>query len=215
MPSTREETVTKALEEGILAGDVPVGEFLSQRRLAAQFETSLITLRAALRRLENNGLIESVPRWGVRIPVDSPEQVRDRYFMRETLEVAGLSRGLRLLDDAEWDRLLSMAKRCDTCAGDGEGAIRAFAESHHALHRRLVETADSPLLLEHYDRLMARNLMLINARRGWATGRDKTGRHHQTLIGQLRDLSPSKAAKALAEHIRRGLEHELAMMGAD
>jgi DNA-binding GntR family transcriptional regulator len=214
MPLTQEDQVFQAVRDGILAGGLPVGEFLSQRRLAEQFDTSLITLRAALRRLENDGLIENVPRWGVRIPEDTPEQVRDRYFMRETLELAALARALPAMDTAQWRRLGDLAEQCDSNTGSDEAAIRAFATAHHALHRCLVEVAGSPMLLEQYDRLMARNLMLINARRGWATGRDRGPKHHQDLVQNLRGLSPAKAADALRDHIRHGLEHELQAIAA-
>jgi DNA-binding GntR family transcriptional regulator len=212
MPLTQEDTVFEALQKDIFAGEMPVGTFLSQRKLAAQFETSLITLRAALRRLENCGLIENVPRWGVRIPEDSPEQVRDRYFMREVLELGGLSRALPGMGEPQWGRLQALAAACDANGGRGDAAIRAFAGTHHALHRCLVECADSPLLLEQYDRLMARNLMLINARRGWATGRDRSNDHHQTLIRSLRALPLTEASAALRDHIRRGLEAEMQAM---
>jgi len=215
MPQTQEDHVYQAVRDGILVGELPVGEFLSQRKLAERFDTSLITLRSALRRLENDGLIENIPRWGVRIPEDMPEQVQDRYFMREVLELAALARALPNMDEAQWRRLGELAAACDTNAGGDEAAVRAFATAHQALHRCLVEYAGSPLLFEQYDRLMARNLMLINARRGWATGRDREPKHHQALIQNLRELSPAKAAAALRDHIRRGLEHELVVMKED
>lgn len=214
MPQTQEDHVFQAVRHGILAGELPVGEFLSQRKLAERFDTSLITLRSALRRLENDGLIENVPRWGVRIPEDAPEQVQDRYFMREVLELAALARALPNINEAQWRHLGELAVACDTHEGDDEAAVRAFATAHQALHRCVVEYAGSPLLLEQYDRLMARNLMLINARRGWATGRDRDrdNTHHQALIQSLRELSPAKAAAALCDHIRCGLERELVVM---
>jgi DNA-binding GntR family transcriptional regulator len=214
MPQTQEDYVCQAVRDGILAGELPVGEFLSQRKLAEQFDTSLITLRAALRRLENDGLVENVPRWGVRIPEDTPEQVQDRYFMRETLELAALARALPTMGEAHWHRLQELAEACDTNAGSDAAAVRTFATAHHALHRCLVEYAGSPMLLEQYERLMARNLMLINAQRGWATGRDRGNTHHQDLVQNLRGLSPAKAAAALRDHIRHGLEHELQVIAA-
>ena len=165
MPLTNEETVFRALKTGIAAGVVPVGEFLSQRKLARQFDTSLITLRAALRRLEHHGLIENVPRWGVRIPEDTPEEVSDRYFVRETLETAALRRLLPRLDEDKKEHLLNLAASCDGIRGSGEAALRRFSDAHVTLHRRLVEYAESRILLEQYDRLMARNLMPANARR--------------------------------------------------
>jgi DNA-binding GntR family transcriptional regulator len=212
MPQTQEDHVCQAVRDGILAGGLPVGEFLSQRKLAEKFDTSLITLRAALRRLENDGLIENVPRWGVRIPEDTPEQVRDRYFMREVLESAALERARPSLNDVKRAHLMQLAIVCDGVEGVNDDAVRAFGDAHFALHRCIVEYAGSPLLLEHYDRLMARNLMLINARRGWARG-DRAPDHHQALVRALLNGPPAEAADALRAHIRRGLKSELEVMG--
>lgn len=212
MPNTQEETVLQALREGIIKGDVPVGIFLSQRKLALQFGTSLITLRAALRRLESEGLIESVPRWGVRIPEATPAEVRDRYFLRETLELAALEQMFSSLDAVRRAHLLALAASCDASKGEDETAIYAFARVHHAFHRCLVEYAQSRLLLEAYDRLMARNLMLNNAQRVWAAGRDHEADYHRTLVRDLLEQSPAKARTALRTHIRRGLEHEMQLL---
>ncbi|MCF7853971.1 MAG: GntR family transcriptional regulator [Candidatus Pacebacteria bacterium] len=209
MPITQEQTVFDALRAGIVAGKIPVGEFLSQRKLAEQFDTSLITLRAALRRLENEGLIENVPRWGVRIPEDTPERVRDRYFVRETMETAALERALPELDETRQRRLYELAASCDHITGNGDDAISTFSAAHHALHRFLIECADSPLLLEEYDRVMTRNLMLNNARRGWGRGRDRGEDHHQSLVRTLVEKPMAEAAEALRAHIRRGLVIEL------
>jgi DNA-binding transcriptional MocR family regulator len=65
-PPTSEQQVTDRLRRHILAGELPVGEFLSQRKLAELAGTSVISVRGALRQLENEGLIENVPRAGVR-----------------------------------------------------------------------------------------------------------------------------------------------------
>jgi GntR family transcriptional regulator, rspAB operon transcriptional repressor len=207
-PTTCEEQVFQAMRTGIVNGDVPVGEFLSQRKLAAQFDTSLITARAALRRLESLGLIENVPRWGVRIPQDTPDNVRDRYFVREVLELTALRRALSDMTAERAAHLMELAAACDRIQSQEDEAIRRFADAHMALHRGLVEYADSLLLLDQYDRLMARNLMLVNARRGWGQG-DCDPQHHQTLIRAMLDHSAAQATTALRAHIRRGLEREL------
>jgi DNA-binding GntR family transcriptional regulator len=208
MPITQEDTVFLSLKEGIVGGKVPVGEFLSQRKLAQQFDTSLITLRAALRRLENHGLIESIPRWGVRIPQDNPEKVRDRYFMREVLELAAWKRARPSLTQAQAARLSELAVACDEFQGADDTAIRGFADVHMTLHRSLVEYADSRELLAHYERLMARCLMLINARRVWAEI-DHGPRYHQALVRTLLESSQDEAVAALRAHIRLGLTGEL------
>lgn len=95
MPTTVEEQAYLSLRQEILGGELPAGEFLSQRKLAARSGVSVISVRGALRSLENEGLIENAPKWGVRIPQDTPATFTDRYFMRETLEVGLIQHALK------------------------------------------------------------------------------------------------------------------------
>ena len=89
---TKEDIAYGKLKHLILAGQLPRNEFLSQRMLAEKADSVVITVRAALRRLEKDGLVEGVPKWGFRIPQETEETVRDRYFVRELLEAAAARR---------------------------------------------------------------------------------------------------------------------------
>ncbi len=84
---TSSEKAYQALLREILGGSLPKGEFLSQRMLAELADTSIISVREALKRLEYEYLLESVPKWGVRIPVETRARIKDLYGIREALEV--------------------------------------------------------------------------------------------------------------------------------
>ena len=96
MPKTNEEMAYHLLRDLLLRGELPVGKFLSQRMLCERAGVAEVTVRPALRLLQNEGLIEYIPRWGVRVPVETEDSLRDRYFMREVLEVAAFKRVIEL-----------------------------------------------------------------------------------------------------------------------
>jgi len=77
----------KRLQKAILENELPKGKFLSQRMLAKMTNTSVVSVREALKKLEYEGLIESIPRWGVRIPILTKEILKESYIMREAIEV--------------------------------------------------------------------------------------------------------------------------------
>jgi len=52
----------KRIQQAILENELPKDKFLSQRMLAKMTETSVISVREALKKLEYEGLIESIPR---------------------------------------------------------------------------------------------------------------------------------------------------------
>lgn len=209
MPKTVEEDVYEILQREIVSGALPCGEFLSQRKLGDLSGASVISVRAALRRLENEGLVENIPQWGVRIPADTPATVRDRYFMRETLELAAVRRIAGKLTNEQAGRLADLAVECDRLQGDDSKAVARFAESHLKLHLAIAAFSGSPLLEDALRRLNLRSMMLMNAQRGWGKLFDREPRHHQDLVNTLIEGDTRRAANAMRSHIRRGLQHEL------
>ena len=125
---TCEEKTYERLKQMILTGKLPQGEFLPQRGLAQQVGATIVTLRSALRLLGNDGLIENVPKWGVRIPVDTIKSVTDRYYVRELLEVGAAEKLLGNPTEDMQAELIGLAKECDRMAPDSPESYRGFAE---------------------------------------------------------------------------------------
>lgn len=209
---TCEEKTYYKLKEKILAGGFPVGEFLPQRSLASDVDATIVTLRSALRLLENDGLIENVPKWGVRIPAEDEASLRDRYFMREILELGAVQRIFELHRDDENIKatLLKLAKDCDEMKPETPDSYRMFAEKHAKLHHKIVEYSGSKLLVREIERLNFRSMMLTNSSRGWLQCNDyRFTTHHSDLIMALFSLPESEALEVMRKHIRYGLELEL------
>ena len=82
-----EPNVYERLRESIVHGDYPAGEPLIETTLAAQFSVSRTPIREALRRLEQDGLVERGSR-GMHVRSRSPEEILEIYEVRVTLEVA-------------------------------------------------------------------------------------------------------------------------------
>src|SRR5215475_8186846 len=75
------------VRERILRGDLPMGQVISRRKIAAELGMSFLPVSEALLRLEFEGLLESRPRAGTRVRIPSREDVRGHYIVREALEV--------------------------------------------------------------------------------------------------------------------------------
>src|SRR6201996_8040498 len=75
------------IRERILRGDVPVGQVISRRKVAAELGMSFLPVSEAFLRLEFEGLLESRPRAGTRVRVPTREDVHGQYVVREGLEV--------------------------------------------------------------------------------------------------------------------------------
>lgn len=206
---TKEDSAYLKLKRRIMFGELPPGQFLSQRMLAEQAGTTTGTVRSVLRRLENDGLIESVPRWGVRIPSETEETVRDRYYLRDVLEEAAIRRVFERHHHEDVEHLHKLAKELDDVLSEPDPDILEYAERHATLHQALIELAGSQSLLDAYLRINMRSRMLLNATRSWEriVADGTTG--HQGHIDRVFSGDEEAAVNEVREHVQLGFEYEL------
>ena len=211
---TSEEKTYQKLKNYILDSEFPVGEALSQRMLAAKTGAVVITVRSCLRRLENEGLIENIPGWGVRIPIDTPEIIKDRYFIREVIECAALKR-LRENYSEEYKNLLVIAAdKCDLLKINQPGSYRKFAEVHMKYHSLIAQLSGSKMLVKVLNQANLRSILLYNAKRIWEEEVDgkvneDDKNHHKKYTEYILEEPIDKAMEAVRHHIKNGLEDEL------
>ncbi len=88
--STLRAEVANLLRKQILDGEIPCGERLIETEIASQLGVSRMPVREALRMLESEGLIKSVPRKGLIVAEYTEEDIREYYTIREALEVCAI-----------------------------------------------------------------------------------------------------------------------------
>ncbi|PYR91405.1 MAG: hypothetical protein DMF84_17360 [Acidobacteria bacterium] len=208
-----------AVREAILRGQLKPGAPLSRRRLATDLRMSVIPVTDALRRLEEDGLVESRPRAGTRVRIPSESDVRELYELREALE----SQSARLFAEratrAGRDEVRRLAREVDTLfvrlGGDESGKI-AFRfvvhTTHVQFHMRVAELAGSRLVRQMIDR---KHVLILN----WLF--DVVGRRtplpphfHASLADALASGDPVAADAAMREHVRYGLNEISRRIGA-
>lgn len=209
LPKTDEELAYERLRKAFINGELPIGEFLSQRKLAQIADVSVVTVRAALRMLERDGIVENVPRWGVRIPVETEDLLSDRYFVRRLLEIAAVRRLVERSSEKDAQTLRELALRCDDLVASGRPAdLAAFAQVHFDLHRYIAWCSGSPLLVETLERVFYRTMLLFDTRMTLVSKESYTVRH-VPLVEDLLSGDRSVAEQSMLSHIERGLQFEL------
>jgi DNA-binding GntR family transcriptional regulator len=82
--------ILQVLREAILSGRLKPGERLNESRIARQLQMSRVPVREALQRLEEQGLVVSVPRKGMFVVSLSEEESRKINAVRLVLEPEAL-----------------------------------------------------------------------------------------------------------------------------
>lgn len=205
-PRTKEELAYEQLKSLILAGELPKDEFLSQRKLAERVDTNLTTVRTALRQLENDGLLENVPQWGVRIPLETEERLRDLYFMRELLEVGAIRRLVQNRDSIDLRTIKEKARRCDELARKMPQSLVEYNEAHYDFHMELAKQSGSELLVHSLNRIHFRSWLMQHDLRLW---KRKDLVNHQRMVDVIFSSPEKVAVSEIRNHILGGLESEL------
>jgi DNA-binding GntR family transcriptional regulator len=114
--STVHEQLIDALRAAILGGEFLPGRRLRQVQVADRFGVSPVPVREALRALEQEGLVASVPRRGWIVTKLTIAEIQEIYELRELLEQKALRDAVALLTDddlAELDRLTQVIVSSD------------------------------------------------------------------------------------------------------
>jgi DNA-binding GntR family transcriptional regulator len=183
---TVEELVTQRLRQAIVMGKFQAGQHLQQDELAEQLGVSRIPIRAALRVLEAEGLVEFKPHRGVMLTRLTRADLIDIFDSRILLEVRATELAVPRLNSAQIEKmrqLLGELTHCETA----EQRAHFNLLFHHALY----EAAQRAHLLN-----------LIN------TLRNRVGPYLQTYLLNERDSQAFSAAQREHEQLVQACERQ-------
>lgn len=199
------------IRDAILQGDLAVGDALSRRRLAEEFNISFLPITEALQRLEADGLVESRPRIGTRVRIPTKQDILDSYVIREALESQAARMCSTVMTDQERDQLIRSAQHLDSLykAVNSEVEDSRFLFSVHTYHMQfhvgIAEAARCPGLLRAIEK---EQVLIFNWVYETAANRKAlpAGFHHD-LAKTICAGDPLKADQAMRSHVRYGMEH--------
>jgi DNA-binding GntR family transcriptional regulator len=207
-----------AIRDQILRGELRPGMPLSRRRLALRLGMSVLPVSDALRRLEEDGLVESRARAGTRVRVPTEHDVRNLYELREALEAQAARLFAERATLAECQELELLAAQVDASfddlasRGDDAGFRFAVHSNHVAFHMRIAEHARSPLVKQMIDR---KHVLILNWLFDVAGRRTPLPRSfHMNLAKALTSRDPDRADAEMRAHVRYGLSEIATQVGA-
>lgn len=204
---TAYQKIYEVIRNAIIAGEYSPGERLPQRRLAQKYQTTTITVREALRFLEQDGLISIEPKWGAMVVEITPQKIRGRYLVREALEGMSARVAAQNIVEAEKGPLRELAERCDRELVRDQLTPQEKANLHYSLHEFIVRITRCPELIESIMRNNLHTVLLSNAYHiDWE--HDDPHRH-RTLAESILSGAPDRAEATMRQHVRDGFSMEL------
>jgi DNA-binding GntR family transcriptional regulator len=195
----------------VVFGRLSPGAKLRLDRLAADYGTSVSTLREILSRLSSEGLVLAEGQRGFRVPPVSPSGFQDVAAMRLLLETYALPLSFAS-GDLEWEgrvvaahhKLAVMERRM--LAGDREGT-ELWKRYDREFHQALIEACGSQTLLDLYGGVFDQYLryqMVAVVFRG-----EIAADEHRTLLDCALSRDAEQACRVLDRHVNGCVAHTL------
>jgi DNA-binding GntR family transcriptional regulator len=192
------------VKQRILRGELPMGQVISRRKIAAELGMSFLPVSEALLRLEFEGLLESRPRAGTRVRIPSREDVRGHYIVREALEVQAARLFAAGSTSEDRSELQKLAAKVDTMSSSDQ---LLYLPQHEKLHRRIADGARCPALTQAIEKThaLASTWYCVAPE----VSDEELSRPHEDLVGVLVAGQPDEAAEAMRTHVNRGMQNTM------
>jgi DNA-binding GntR family transcriptional regulator len=195
------DALANALRRRILDGDLATGERLVERELTERYGVARHSLRAALRALAGEGLVELEPNRGARVATLSRDGLLELFELRAALELEAahlmLERNRGRVPPAVRAAVEQLRAVCEQADPPWSDVVAA----HDRVHGALVDAAHSPRISRAYAALAGEmHLFVVQLKPSWTLSR--MAEHHERLLDELETEGP----QALRRHLRDGAQ---------
>lgn len=202
-----------AIREWILGGDLTPGERISEPSIVDRIGISRTPVRTALVRLEEEGLIETIPSGGYAVRSFSEQEIYDAIEIRGTLEgLAARFAAEKGCAPVAIEPVRACLSRIDTLIADGEMSsprFSAYVEANAQFHALLLDLAGSTTLARQIERATALPFAspssFVMAQSTMAEARTIlliAQEQHRAVVEAIENREGSRAEALMREHAR-------------
>ena len=197
----------QSIREGIATGLFEAGERITERGLAARLGVSPTPVREALRRLEQDSLVERVSPRELRIVEHSPDRLRELLLAGAALRAFEARIATSKITDAALDR---MAALVDDLAADRDHSdadeLRIAREFDQEIERAAANPTLRSLIQSLFIVGQERQTRYVQSMRDHAEIGERRLQGHRDILAALRSRDPDAVEQAFRRHAVTGVE---------
>lgn len=193
------EIVFEGLRNAIIKGIIPVGERINESVYAEKMNISRTPVREALRRIQEEGLVEYVPHYGVVVKKITIEDAVEIYQIRKALDILATQNAMKIMTEEQFDEMKALLEKSD--AADARGDYKEVIELSRQFNDMIYEFCRMPRLDVIVKRLRQyvmrfRDISLTENNR-----RRKALDEHWLLYQNMRQKNYEQVAIITSEHL--------------
>jgi len=191
--------VFNIIREDILNGRYKENDELKEMAIAKELEVSRTPVREAIRQLELEGLVYSIPNKATYVIGISSKDIQDIYEMRALLEMLCIKYVMENIDETVFKKLYEIIELGEFYAEKGN--FEKVLELDTQYHELLYNTANSKLLkhtlsdFHHYIKRI-RQITLSDKKRAIEANNE-----HREIIDAMREKDIEKSMEYAKKHI--------------
>lgn len=199
------------IKDGFLKCEYKLGEKIDIDQLAEKYEVSRTPIIQAIKRLENEGMMETGRGGKVSIPRYDAKKICDVYNVRILLEQYAMrcicEQGIR----KDFSKMRTYADECD--AGYATGDIVMASKADLNFHKAIIKQANNACLSSVYSKVQGQ-CMVVNYLLS-STPKDhqeSCKRDHREIIDSLENFELDKTCSLLENHLKRNVQRLLEIL---
>lgn len=210
---SREDEVYMTLEDDILSGVYKSGDSLTEQPLSDRLGVSRTPIRAALRRLAEEGLVELIPNKGAVVIGVTAQDLIDTYKIRMRLEGIASAMATERLTDEEKARLTESVELSEYYITRGD--TEHLKELDTAFHSIIYAATGNRLLTKILTELH-RNIKAYRKLSLTMPGRlERSQTEHREILNAILDGDAEKADMLTSLHVERAMNNMLAALNQE
>lgn len=196
---TLESDVLYRLREAIIAGIFEPGSQLNQVQIASQFGVSRGPLRAALRILEEEGLVRNVPHHGTFVTKVDNQVISNLYGVRAVLEAYAVQLATPRCTGEDLEHLTKIVVEMQQASKEAD--TEKVIWNDLAVHQYLIELSGNSVLVQTWSALQVQVRRSLTYRHRGSPDLKGIADSHLPLLEMLRQKDAEGASKVLHHHI--------------
>ncbi|MFO1195426.1 MAG: GntR family transcriptional regulator [Burkholderiaceae bacterium] len=197
------ENAYEILKQRVVAGAYSPGAQLKEEPIARELGISRTPVRAALKRLVDDGLATADPNRGVRVAEWTDLDIEETYELRGLLESRAAELAARRGGAVLADRLDALNDQMERAIRSGAGGLaERLQEINASFHRAVLDASGSPRLRSILTALI--DMPIVLRSHFISTPQDKLQslHHHRDLAAAIRAGDAELARQIMQMHLR-------------
>ena len=197
------QTAYEILKQRVVAGTYAPGAQLKEEHIARELNISRTPIRAALKRLVQDGLATADAGRGVRVAEWTEQDIQETYELRAVLEAHASELAARRGGIALADQLDALNQRMErTIARGGKSRAEKLQEINALFHRAILDASGSPRLRSMLAGLIDMPIVIRSYFISTPADLGQSLQHHRDLAAAIRIGDAQLARQAMQLHLR-------------